>query len=143
MSENSRAAAARGADSGAYLGPGSKASGRLVFEGPTTIEGEIDGEISVHGTLTIGENAIIKGKINATSVVVRGKVTADIQADKKIDLQPPAVVVGDVTTQALVIGDGAILEGHCAMRKEKEGKVLPLLRQEPAARKVDETALDQ
>ena len=143
MSESSRAAGARGADSGAYLGPGSKANGRLVFEGPTTIEGEIDGEISVHGTLTIGESAIIKGKINATSVLVRGKVTADIQADKKIDLQPPAVVVGDLTTQALVIGDGAILEGHCAMRKEKEGKVLPLLRQEPAPRKADEPVLDQ
>ena len=143
MGENSRATGGRAADSGAYLGPGSKASGRLVFEGPTTIEGEIDGEISVHGTLTIGEHAIIKGKVNATSVLVRGKVTADIQADKKIDLQPPAVVVGDLTTQALVIGDGAILEGHCAMRKEKEGKVLPLLRQEAGGRKADEPVLDQ
>lgn len=143
MADNSRAAGARGADSGAYLGPGSKASGRLVFEGPTTIEGEIDGEISVHGSLTIGEHAVIKGKINATAVLVRGKVTADIEADKKIDLQPPAVVVGDLTTQALVIGDGAILEGHCAMRKEKEGKVLPLLRQEAGARKADEPLLEQ
>ncbi len=143
MAETSRAPGARAADSGAYLGPGSKASGRLIFEGPTTIEGEIDGEISVHGSLTIGENAVIKGRINATSVLVRGKVTADIQADKKIDLQPPAIVVGDLTTQALVIGDGAILEGHCAMKKEKEGKVLPLLRQESAGRKIDEPALDQ
>ncbi len=143
MADNSRAAGARAADSGAYLGPGSKASGRLVFEGPTTIEGEIDGEISVHGSLTIGESAIIKGKVNATSVLVRGKVTADIQADKKIDLQPPAVVVGDLTTQALVIGDGALLEGHCTMRKEKEGKVLPLLRQEVGGRKADEPVLDQ
>ena len=140
MAESSRLTGARTSESGAYLGPGSKASGRLLFEGPTTIEGEIEGEILVHGNVTIGENAIIRGKINATSALIRGKVTADIQADKKIEIQPPSIVVGDLFTQTLVIGDGAILEGHCTMRKEKEGKVLPLLRQEGAGRKSDESA---
>ena len=140
MAESSRLTGARASESGAYLGPGSKASGRLLFEGPTTIEGEIEGEILVHGNVTIGENAIIRGKINATSALIRGKVTADIQADKKIEIQPPGIVVGDLFTQTLVIGDGAILEGHCTMRKEKEGKVLPLLRQEGAGRKSDESA---
>jgi cytoskeletal protein CcmA (bactofilin family) len=140
MAEGSRLTGARASESGAYLGPGSKASGRLLFEGPTTIEGEIEGEILVHGNVTIGENAIIRGKINATSALIRGKVTADIQADKKIEIQPPGIVVGDLFTQTLVIGDGAILEGHCTMRKEKEGKVLPLLRQEGAGRKSDESA---
>jgi cytoskeletal protein CcmA (bactofilin family) len=140
MAESSRLTGARASESGAYLGPGSKASGRLLFEGPTTIEGEIEGEILVHGALTIGENAIIRGKINATSALIRGKVTADIQADKKIEIQPPGIVVGDLLTQTLVIGDGAILEGHCTMRKEKEGKVLPLLRQEAVGRKSDESA---
>ncbi len=140
MAEGSRLTGARASESGAYLGPGSKASGRLLFEGPTTIEGEIEGEILVHGNVTIGENAIIRGKINATSALIRGKVTADIQADKKIEIQPPGIVVGDLLTQTLVIGDGAILEGHCTMRKEKEGKVLPLLRQEGAGRKSDESA---
>jgi cytoskeletal protein CcmA (bactofilin family) len=94
-----------------------------MFEGPTTIEGEIDGEILVHGNVTIGENANIKGKISATSAVIRGKVTADVQADKKIEIQPPGIVIGDLFTESLVIGDGAVLEGHCNMRKEQEGNV--------------------
>jgi cytoskeletal protein CcmA (bactofilin family) len=70
----------------------------------------------------------VKGKITAASIVVQGKVMADVQAEKKLDIQPPGSVVGDVTTQSLVIGDGAVLEGHVSMRKE--GRVLPL-RQEP------------
>lgn len=130
MAETSRPAAVQLSEIGAYLGPGTKANGKLLFEGTTTIEGEIEGEILVHGNVTIGEHANIKGKIVATSALVRGKVTANIQADKKIEIQPPGVVIGDVVTQSLVIGDGAILEGHCSMRKEKEGKVFPLLRQE-------------
>ena len=143
MAEANRLAGARASESGAYLGPGSKASGRLLFEGPTTIEGEIDGEIVVHGALTIGDHAFIKGKVSAASVVVRGKVTADIAAEKRIELQSNAVVVGDLTTQALVVADGATFEGHCAMRKEKEVKVLPLLRQEGGSRKADEVLVER
>jgi cytoskeletal protein CcmA (bactofilin family) len=138
MAETSRLAGIHNAESGAYLGPGSKVNGKLLFEGNATIEGEIDGELLVHGNLTVGEHAVIKGKVSATSALIRGKVNADIQTDKKIEIQPPGVVVGDVVTQSLIIGDGALLDGHCSMRKEKEGKILPLLRQEGAGKRTDE-----
>jgi cytoskeletal protein CcmA (bactofilin family) len=137
MAETSRAVGVQLSEIGAYLGPGTKAHGKLLFEGSTTIEGEVDGEILVHGNLTVGEHAAIKGKIIATAALIRGKVEADIEADKKIEIQPPGIVFGDVTTQSLVIGDGAVLEGHCSMRREKEGKVLPLVRQDFAGQKSD------
>ncbi len=50
---------------------------------------------------------------------------ADVVAEKKLEVQPPGSVIGDVTTQSLVIGDGAILEGHVSMKKN-EGRVLPI-----------------
>ncbi len=140
MAETSRPAAIQLSEIGAYLGPGTKANGKLLFEGATTIEGEIEGEILVHGNVTIGEHANIKGKIVATAALIRGKVTADIQVDKKIEIQPPGVVIGDVVTQSLVIGDGAILEGHCSMRREKEGKVLPMVRQEASGGKSEQSS---
>ena len=108
----------------AYLGPGTKINGKLFFDGPTTIEGDVEGEITGQANITIGQQATVKGKIAAASLVVQGKVMADVQAEKKLDIQPPGSVVGDVTTQSLVIGDGAVLEGHVSMRKE--GRVLPL-----------------
>ena len=75
--------------------------------------------------MTVGQQATIKGKISAASILVQGKVMADVQAEKKLEVQPPGSVVGDVTTQSLVIGDGAVLEGHVSMKKN-EGRVLPL-----------------
>src|SRR3989304_2622965 len=140
MAELGKLAAAQLSDLGDYLGPGTKANGRLLFEGTTTIEGEVEGEILVHGNVNVGEHATIKGKIVCTSALIRGKVTADVQADKKIEIQPPGVVVGDVITQSLVIGDGAILEGHCSMKREKEGKVLPMVRQEASGGKSEESS---
>jgi cytoskeletal protein CcmA (bactofilin family) len=114
----------RASDSGAYLGPGTKINGKLQFDGPATIEGEVEGEIVAQANVTVGQQATVKGKISAVSILVQGKVTADVQAEKRLEIQPPGSVVGDVSAQSVVIGDGAILEGHISMKKE--GRVLPL-----------------
>jgi cytoskeletal protein CcmA (bactofilin family) len=112
-------------DVGAYLGPGTKINGRLHFDGQATIDGEVEGEIVAQGQVTVGHQATIKGKISAASILVQGKVMAEVQAEKKLEVQPPGSVIGDVTTPSLVIGDGAILEGHVSMKKN-EGRVVPL-----------------
>ncbi len=113
------------ADLGAYLGAGTKINGKLHFEGQATIDGEVDGEIVAQGHITVGQQAIVKGKVSAQSILVQGKVMADVVAEKKLEIQPPGSVVGDVTTISLVIGDGAILEGHISMKKN-EARVLPI-----------------
>ena len=112
------------ADLGAYLGAGTKINGKLHFDGPATIEGEVEGEIIAQANITIGQQSTVKGKISAASILVQGKVLADVQTEKKLEIQPPGSIVGDISAQSLVIGDGAILEGHISMKKE--GRVLPL-----------------
>jgi cytoskeletal protein CcmA (bactofilin family) len=87
------------ADVGAYLGPGTKINGKLHFDGQATIDGEVEGEIVAQAHVTVGQQAIVKGKITAASILVQGKVIADVVAEKKLEVQPPGSVVGDVTTQ--------------------------------------------
>lgn len=118
------AEANRPGESGAYLGPGTKITGKLQFDGPATIEGDVEGEIIAHASVTIGQQATLKGKISAVSVVIQGKVMAEIQAEKKLEIHSPGSVIGDVNAQTLVIGDGAVLDGHVSMKKES--RVLPL-----------------
>ncbi len=130
MAQTEKSASTQLSEVGGYIGQGTKVTGNFQFEGTTTIEGEISGEISVHGNLIVGEHATIEGKVVATSVLIRGTVKGDIQVEKRIEIQLPGVLVGDITTPNLVIGDGAIFEGNSFMKKEqKEGKVLPLMRQ--------------
>ncbi len=129
MIQTEKSASTQLSEVGGYIGQGTKVTGNFQFEGTTTIEGEISGEISVRGNLIVGEHGTIEGKVIATSVLIRGTVKGDIQVEKRIEIQPPGVLVGDITTPNLVIGDGAIFEGNSFMKKEqKEGKVLPLMR---------------
>jgi|SRR5579871_174503 cytoskeletal protein CcmA (bactofilin family) len=105
-------------NSGAYLDAGSKISGKLSFETPARIDGQVDGEINAKDSLTIGESAVVAAQIKADSVIVAGKVSGDIIAVRRIEIRPSAKVLGNITAPTLVINEGALFEGHCAMQAE-------------------------
>ena len=120
---NSNGAAAKPAvmpssSSGAYLDAGSRISGKLNFETAARIDGQVDGEINSKDSLTIGESAVVAAQIKADSVIVAGKVSGDIIAVHRIEIRPSAKVLGNITAPTLVINEGALFEGHCAMAPE-------------------------
>ncbi|MGA7872278.1 MAG: polymer-forming cytoskeletal protein [Candidatus Binatus sp.] len=102
----------------AYLDRGSKISGKISFEGPARIDGEVDGEINAKDSLTIGESAVITAHIRAASVSVAGKVSGDIVATQRIEIRPSAKVSGNITAPVLAVQEGALFEGHCSMQPE-------------------------
>jgi len=106
------------ADGRAYLDRGSKISGKISFEGPARIDGEVDGEVNAKDSLTIGESAVITAHIRAASVSVAGKVSGDIVATQRIEIRPSAKVSGNITAPTLSILEGALFEGHCSMQPE-------------------------
>jgi cytoskeletal protein CcmA (bactofilin family) len=103
------------AGTSAFLGKGSRVNGKLNFEGAVRLEGQVEGEIAAEDTLTIGEGAMLKAKINGTSVVVHGQVTGDITARSLLELHATAKVTGNISSPRLVMHEGAIFEGQCSM----------------------------
>ncbi|SRR5579875_16682 len=121
----------------AYLDKASKISGKLFFEGPVRIDGQVDGEISASDAVVIGESAVITAQVKAAAVVIAGKVSGDIIAGKRVEIRPTARVFGNLTTPVLVVHDGALFEGHCAMNAEVKNseikddrKVTPIVAKE-------------
>ena len=85
-----------------YLDQGSKVSGKLNFEGPARIDGQIDGEIVAKDSILIGENAVLTAGIRAASIIVAGEVKGEITASQRIELRPSARVLGKLTAPKLV-----------------------------------------
>jgi cytoskeletal protein CcmA (bactofilin family) len=102
----------------ACLDRGSKITGKVSFEGPARIDGEVDGEISAKDSLVISETAVVTAQIRAASVSVAGKVSGDIVATQRIEIRPNAKVSGNLTAPVLVVQEGAVFEGHCSMQPE-------------------------
>ena len=99
----------------AFLGKGTKITGKLVFEGAGRIEGQVDGEINAQDVLTVGEGALVNAKIAGTTIIIEGQVTGDVTARQRLELRASARVNGNVTTPSLVVQEGAILNGQCSM----------------------------
>ena len=87
------------------LAQGIEITGTIKFQNDMIIDGKVDGEIkSDQGSLTIGENARIKGDIKTGEV--KGAIRAErceLKANSKLD--------GDITTGSLKMDEGAILSG--------------------------------
>jgi cytoskeletal protein CcmA (bactofilin family) len=106
------------AEGRAYLDSGSKISGKLMFEGATRIDGQVDGEITAKEGLVIGETAVVTAQIKANSIIVAGKVSGDITASQRLEIRPSARVIGNLTSPVLIVHEGAMFEGHCSMQPE-------------------------
>lgn len=93
--------------------------GALKFSGELTFDGKLDGDISSDGTLTLGDNAVIKGTIDVGSVVVRGKITGNIVAKDKIDLKAKTELFGDIRAAKLAMEEGVTFVGKTEVNPNK------------------------
>jgi cytoskeletal protein CcmA (bactofilin family) len=107
--------------------------GTLKFSGELTFDGKVDGDITSDGTLTLGDNAVVKGTLDVGSVVVRGKITGNIVAKDKIELKAKTELFGDVRASKLVIEEGVTFVGKTEVNPNKVAPTPPVVRSaEPA-----------
>jgi cytoskeletal protein CcmA (bactofilin family) len=115
-----------------YLDASSEMSGKLSFAEPARIDGRVDGEIDAQDGLTIGKGAVVTATIKGVSILVAGTVSGDISASQRIELHASAKVSGNLTAPKLIVHEGAVFDGDCAMQPQGacEDRKLGVLRKE-------------
>jgi cytoskeletal protein CcmA (bactofilin family) len=98
-------------------------TGNLQSEGEVQVDGQIRGDIRC-AHLTVGRDAVVSGNITAEEVVVRGKVTGIIRANRVI-LQDSAHVESEIFHKKLSIEEGACFEGISCRREDPLNAELP------------------
>lgn len=100
------------------LGAGSEVKGDFNAEGSVRIDGTINGNVTITGTLIIGAGGSVSGNVSAQSVMVGGEILGDITASEKTELTSTAKVLGNISTNVIVIDENAIFQGKCDMKQE-------------------------
>ena len=90
-------------------------TGRLCGEGSLQVEGTVEGEIELEGSVAISATGLVQGPITAGVVRVAGKVEGNIMAREHLRLEKTGQVLGDVSTASLVVEDGGRLNGRSTM----------------------------
>jgi cytoskeletal protein CcmA (bactofilin family) len=97
------------------IAQGTRIEGHLKFTDGLRIDGEVIGDVRTEGEeasiLVISEAAVVQGEIVADHVIINGTVRGPVQARELLELQPKAVIEGDVSYHALEMHQGAVISG--------------------------------
>lgn len=105
----------------AFLGHGTEYSGRLEFVGTVRIDGAFKGEVVSEGALVLGKDASFEGSIRVGTFVSNGQVDGEVVATRKAVLQKHSALAGSLSTPALVVEEGANIEGTVEMGRGGAG----------------------
>lgn len=97
-------------------------TGSIISQGEVQLDGRIDGDIKATH-LVIGTTGVVEGIVEATSVIVKGKIIGSLNASE-VNIKNNAHVHGDIFHDTLSIEAGAIIEGNLKQRFEKENLTL-------------------
>ena len=109
------------------IGKGSVIEGLLTVQSSLRVDGRVQGQVQASDSLVVGKDGEIEGEIKARNVIIGGRVKNRILATGKVVLEAHAVVHGEVKTSKLVIDEGAIFDGNCAM--SENGRPLAALQE--------------
>lgn len=108
----------------AHIGKSVIIKGELSGSEDLYLDGEVEGSVDLkQHSLTVGPHGRIRANIRAREVLVHGRVEGNVTGDEKVELTKSAVLTGDITTQRIVIEDGAYFKGSIDL--QKEGKNQP------------------
>lgn len=103
------------------VGKGLVLRGEITGEGDLHVQGRAEGKINVTGTVFILEGSSVQADIAATEIIVAGVVRGNLTATSKVELSPTGHLVGDIRSPALIVREGAALNGGINM----EGNLSP------------------
>ena len=101
----------RSSSAATLINEGCKINGLITGSGNFLINGEIDGDCDIDGTITLARNGFWKGTIKANDVIVSGHVEGDIAAAGKVEITDTARITGTVSAEAIAVAEGAVVEG--------------------------------
>lgn len=89
--------------------------GRLAFDGTVQINGDFRGDIVSDGTLIVGPEARVEGRISVGSIIVEGSVHGEVDAKTRIELRVGSRLLADIKTPSFMVETGATFHGMCGM----------------------------
>lgn len=98
-----------------FVDTGCTIRGELEFAESFRLDGRVEGQVRSAAELVVGERGVVDGEIEVARCLVGGEVHGVIRASEQVVLHGSAKVWADIHTPALVMEDGAFLEGRVVM----------------------------
>lgn len=116
------------------LGKSVVVKGHLSASEDLTIEGRVEGTITVGGQLTVGHHGQIEARILARVATIRGTVHGDVTATEKVEILATGSLDGDVVAPRIAIAEGACFRGKMDIQPgNAEAEQVPVSQSAPVS----------
>jgi cytoskeletal protein CcmA (bactofilin family) len=98
-----------------FIGHTTVIEGTIKTDGSIRVDGKVIGDLHAKANAAVGERGIVEGTVTARNISLSGKVKGSVTALEKLVLEEKAILHGDIRTARLVVDEGAMFDGQCAM----------------------------
>ncbi|MFV0506610.1 MAG: polymer-forming cytoskeletal protein [Bacteroidales bacterium] len=98
------------------LKKGTKIVGDITSTGDFRIDGEVEGNIVIEGRLVIGQDGVVRGQVKCKNLETYGQLEGQLLVADLLCIRASGKIIGEITTSKISIEQGAILDGKCSMR---------------------------
>jgi cytoskeletal protein CcmA (bactofilin family) len=103
-----------GTESESVVHPGLVIEGKLEGDGSLRLAGQVKGQLTFTGDVTIERDGAVEGEVKANRVVVAGEAKAHIVAASDVQIQAGATLIGDIEAENVSVAPGARMRGSVA-----------------------------
>ena len=97
------------------IGPNININGRLTGTGDVSVEGSVEGEISLEDNLEVAQDGRVVADVEAQTVTVVGHLEGDVVARDIVHLMAGSTVTGNISSPRINIEEGARFKGNIDM----------------------------
>jgi cytoskeletal protein CcmA (bactofilin family) len=101
------------------IGVGTIIDGNIKTDGDFRIDGKVNGNILTSGRLVLGASSQVVGDINCINGNIEGFVRGNIQVKEILKISKSANVDGNITTNKLIVEEGAVIQAKISMSSNK------------------------
>lgn len=98
---------------------GTKLKGEIEIECNLHIDGEIEGIIRSHNSMTIGKSGMVEGDIFAKKLIVSGRFVGSCECDT-VEILPEGRIEGKIVSKELIIEKKGYFVGESRVKEEND-----------------------
>jgi cytoskeletal protein CcmA (bactofilin family) len=90
-------------------------NGSLNGDEDLTVDGRVEGTLTLTKTLVVGPKGIVKAEVQVKNCVISGVVVGNVAASESVEITKEGRMVGDIAAPRVIIVDGASFRGRVDM----------------------------
>ncbi len=107
------------------VAPGMKIVGDCETEGTIRVEGTVEGTLRAGKSIVVGRSGHVTGDIVTQDCVVSGRVSGNITAESRLELQSTCEIQGEIRSRRVQLDEGARFNGQLHMEESGARTIKP------------------